>query len=293
VFRIPSNGNFFDHAIVEMCRQREIRLVAASIMSFDERYRNLNRFPYDVLTVLGEEQVEIIGRLKMARAVIPVGQPDLDEAWRKWSRPQSERYVEQRLGFGRARKLVLVATSALAPDSELQWMEALGEFAKRRGDVDILIKLHPATPAGRYDALRGTRTDWPLHVVSDPEIMPFLVVADVVLTDASHAGKQAIFLDKPLIAVNMTGEPFPYNRFDQDGVAVLSRSVDDLLRDLGRMLDDPQAALASLPGDRRAYIRRHLTDNDGHASDRIAALLLDPDKIGRAPAAQADAGRTS
>jgi len=278
VFRIPSVGNYFDHAIADLCRERSIRLIASSVLSFDARYRNLNRFDYDVLTVLGDEQAEVIHELGLAKDVVPVGQPDLDEARRKWSLDRSRQYVEERLGHVLTRKLVLVATSALAPRSELVWIEALARFAKERGDCEIVVKLHPTTPAGAYEALRR-RDDWPLHIVTDWEILPFLVLADVVLTDASHAGKQALYLEKPLIAVNMTGTPFPYNRFEQDGVAVLSQSVEQLLRDLTPLLDDPVTSNGSTLANRQAFIRRHLTANDGRASARIARLLFDPAAI--------------
>lgn len=102
------------------------------------------------------------------------------------------------------------------------------------------------------------------------------MAADVVLTDASHAGKQAICLGKPLIAVNMTSEPFPYNRYDEDSVAILCQSTELLFTEIGRFLDDPSSARERRSGDRQAYIRRHMTANDGRASERIAKILIDP-----------------
>lgn len=280
VFRIPSVGNFFDHAVLYLARDRSIPLVAASVMSFDARYRNLNRFDYDKLTVLGEEQAEIIRDLRMANEVIAVGQPDLDEAHWRWTPEASRSYVLERLKLTRSKQLVVVATSALALESELKWIVSLGEHARRRGDTDIVVKLHPSVSLSAYSAVVDKGSDWPVHLVTDWEILPYLVVADVVLTDASHAGKQAIYLGKPLISVNMTGVPFPYNRYGEEGVAALCESEGSLLAELDKCLDSESQRSARLPETRNAYIRRYMTANDGRASDRIVQILMRAAKDG-------------
>ena len=100
-----------------------------------------------------------------------------------------------------------------------------------------------------------------------------LAAADLVFTDHSQMGKLAIFHRKPLITVNFSGEAFAYNRFDEEGVALLASKAAELRRATHRLLDSA-VARAKLAESYPAYVRRHFTSNDGHAADRVADLLL-------------------
>jgi hypothetical protein len=92
----------------------------------------------------------------------------------------------------------------------------------------------------------------------------------LVVTDVSHAGKMAVYLNRPLLVVNMTGRDFPYSRFDEEGVALIARNEAELGQQVHRLLDDH----VTFEG-RPAFIARHFTSDDGRATERIVRVVLD------------------
>src|SRR5262249_35731331 len=94
-------------------------------------------------------------------------------------------------------------------------------------------------------------------------------IASVVVTDLSHAGKIAVYLNKPLMVVNISGTPFPYHRYDEEGVALGAFSLAEIGQTLDRILAGPTGA-----NRRGEFVRREFTSDDNHASDRIAELVV-------------------
>lgn len=270
IYKFPSGGTVCDGLLYFLARKHGIPLVSSVFLSITDSARNLDRTSHDVLAVLGEEQAEVLRRMIEVRDVVPVGQPEMDALSRDWPLDASRAYLDERLPAAAGKRLVVVATSAFDPEGELSWILDLARICAARGDCFLAVKLHPSTMPERYERLLIDNPGLPASVVTDGVVAPYLQCAALVVTDLSHAGKMAVYLGRPLLVVNTTGGGFPYNRFDEEGVALIARDRAELRARLDAMLD---AGAAPAEG-RAAFVARHFTRDDGRAAERTVALIL-------------------
>src|SRR5262249_54256531 len=155
---------------------------------------------------------------------------------------------------------------------------------RRAGDVNVIIKPHPvigdwrprwmATWARLAAELRG------VHLVRDThaDVVPYMLAADLLVSDASSAIFESLALDRPIILVTN-----PRHRNDP------AYEADDIIwrwRDVGEEVRDPDALPAAVaealerPAARGAVRHRYakilfgeLTDGRNHA--RVAEKILE------------------
>lgn len=117
------------------------------------------------------------------------------------------------LGVPEGRKVILYAptfspklTSAPALLDEL---EALTDCGPDGAPVEVLIKFHPMMDADVVAAYRRRFAASPhVHLVDEHDLTPFLLAADLMVSDTSSAVYEFLLLDKPVITLNTsTAEP--------------------------------------------------------------------------------------
>lgn len=270
IYKFPSGGTYCDGALYFLCRKHGIPLVSSVFLSITESHRNMDRTPHDVLTTLGDEQTELLRTCIEAREIIPVGQPEMDALARDWPLEKSRPHVREKLPAAAGKRhLIVVATSAFDIEGEMKWIVELARHARERGDAYVVVKLHPATMPSRYVQLAARHPDLPLAAVVDDVVAPYLQCASVVLTDLSHAGKMTIYLDRPLLVVNMTGSELPYNRYNEQDVALIARTDQEMRDQVDRVLDQG----VTFQG-RPTFIARQFTSDDSRATERIVDILM-------------------
>ncbi len=269
IYKFPSGATIMDGSLLGIAAKYGIRQVASVFLSLSASFRDLDRAPQDVITVLGEGQVEALKSNITANQVIALGQPEMDLLTRDRAPGKARDYARRVMpAWDGMKRVVLIATSNFDAEREPSWVRELCRHAATRSDAHILVKLHPATPIEVYRAKLAC-DDLEVSLVADTEIAPFMEIASAVVTDVSHAGKIAVYLNKPLMVVNISGSPFPYHRYDEDGVALGAFTLEQVGPTLDRILDD------WMPASRRAeFIRREFTSDDNRASERIANLVL-------------------
>ena len=273
VYVMPQSS-YLERSAAALCRKYGAVSVTSLFFSVTGTYRSYCGYSADVVTLLGRDQGDVfLARGYRPEQLVPVGQPELDEAFATWDRERSLAHVAARLPeFDPARPTIVIASATIDPAGELAWTEALA--ARAHPGTQVIAKLHPSIPSAPFDAIRRRRPELPLWIVEDRELHPYLRLADLVVTDASHAGGLAVCLGKPLLVVNLTGAPFPYNRFDEEGVAACARTLDELAAHV-----DAFAAGTFPPGTgprQDDYISRNFVNREGGAAARIADTLLDP-----------------
>ena len=277
IYKFPSSATIMDGSLLAIARKYGIRQVASVFLSLSASFRDMDRAPQDIITVLGEEQAEIVGRNIRANEVIALGQPEMDLFMHGWAPETSREHVLRMIpAWDGKKRLVVVATSNFDASREPIWVRELCRHAAARGDAHVLVKLHPATPIAVYRSNLALDGDFDISLVADVELAPYMQIASVIVTDVSHAGKIAVYLGRPLMVVNISGTPFPYHRYDEDEVALGAFSLPEIGSVLDRLLDGE----APVKG-RAGFIRRQFTSDDNRASQRIADLVL---SVGRSPA---------
>lgn len=244
---------------------------------------------YDRLFLAGPYMRRLFTEQQLLRdsdpRLVNIGFPKLD---RLVDGTLDRRAILRRIGFSGRRPVVLYAPTGQKDNSLDHTGEAVLERLRATGKYDILIKLH--------DHPRDRLTDWPARLkplldrhtqlVGDYDIVPYLFVADLLISDASSVSNEYALLNRPMVFLDV---PQLLDNMKRKGVAL---DLDTWGRKGGvtaRWPDEAAEAVAwSLAhpthgsGIRRA-MARDLFFNPGRATD--AALQWIERRVGLPPAA--------
>lgn len=243
---------------------------------------------YDHLFVVGPYMRRLFTENQLVREhdprLVPIGFPKLD---RLTNGTLERRRILDRLRLSGRRPVVLYAPTGQMNNSlEIGLGEAMIERLRRTGKYDILIKLH--------DHPRDRLTDWPKRLkplldshtklVSDYDVVPYLFVADLLITDASSVSNEyslmnrpMVFLDVPqmLAAMEKKGVALDLDTWGRKGGATV-RWPDEAVEAVARGIARPHEGSAV-----RRAMARDLFFNPGKATDAAEAWLLQ--RLGLAP----------
>jgi hypothetical protein len=178
----------------------------------------------------------------------------------------SPRAIRESLGLDPRRPTVLYAPTWSPQSSLTMGEEVIRALGRMR--VNVIVKLHDRS----YD--RSTRAsggiDWRarlqlfepnqhLHVVEDPDVSPYMAVADALVTDHSSVGFEFMLLDRPIVVIDC---PALIER------ALVSAEKAALLRSAAEVVERPE----ELP----SAVARALQEGTRHSGRRrsIAAQLF-------------------
>ena len=113
--------------------------------------------------------------------------------------------ILKRVGFSGRRPVILYAPTGQKDNSLEHTGEAVLERLRATGKYDILIKLH--------DHPRDRGIDWPTRLkplldehtrlASGLDVVPYMFVADLLLTDASSVSNEYALLDRPMVFLDV------------------------------------------------------------------------------------------
>jgi len=236
---------------------------------------------YDSLFVIGPYMRRLFTEQQLLRKSDPklldIGFPKLD----RLVNGRLERLLK-RLGLSGRRPIILYAPTGQVGNS----LENQGEEVIRRlratKKYDLLIKLH--------DHPRDRSSDWPTRLtpladahtklIRDYDVVPYLFVADLLLTDASSVSSEyslmdrpMVFLDVPELLANMAKRrkkvPMDLNTWGRKG-GVTCRWPDEAVEAIEWSLAHPEHS-----GDVRRAMAQDLFFNPGHATDAALRWIRD------------------
>jgi len=120
-------------------------------------------------------------------------------------RPFDRRELARRSGFDGTRPVLLYAPTG----QKLNSLETMGEEVLRRlaaaGRYDVLIKLHdhPKDKSVDWAARLSPLEDQHLRVARDPDVVPLLCLADLLLSDASSVTSEYALVDRPMVFLDV------------------------------------------------------------------------------------------
>ncbi len=203
-----------------------------------------------------------------AERVAVTGAPRYDVLFQA-ERVYSRSGVRRELGVDPQKKVILwtTQTHGLPADENVKNVDAMFEVVARLDDIELVVKLHP----GEDQRAPLYRTDPRLrpHVVGGGADTNALIYAcDLLVTKHSTTAVEAIILEKPVIVLNLSGEPDPVE-YVQEGVARGVYQKEDLPDAMEELLSDD----APLAKNRKRYIERYLYRVDGKATERVVELM--------------------
>jgi len=161
---------------------------------------------YDHLFIVGPYMRRLFTDEQLLRESDPrlvnIGFPKLDPLV---NGSLDRRTLLRRLGLSGRRPIVLYAPTGQKENSLEHQGEAVLERLRKTNRYDILIKLH--------DHPRDQTVDWHVRLkplcdrhtklVRDPDVIPYLFLADLLITDASSVSNEYALLDRPMVYLDV------------------------------------------------------------------------------------------
>jgi hypothetical protein len=178
------------------------------------------------------------------------------------------------------KKLIVVAMSRWHENDE-KWIADLIKFCNTK-NFEIIIKIHPQykitaqnVNKNKIDRISKTCENTKFLISYDLNITTLLSAADLVITDWSSVGFEAILLGKPLLQAKFTNEDIePTVRYYSFQAAILVESYEKLERSIIDILVK-KINLNDLKMGREEIIKQYNFRNDGKAAKRICSNLID------------------
>ena len=187
--------------------------------------------------------------------------------------------ILKHVGFSGRRPVILYAPTGQKDNSLEHTGEAVLERLRATGKYDILIKLH--------DHPRDRGIDWPTRLkplldehtrlASGLDVVPYMFVADLLLTDASSVSNEYALLDRPMVfldvpqllaAMTRKGVALDLDTWGRKG-GITVRWPDEAVEAIQWSLAHPRHASKL-----RRAMARDLFYNPGHATEAAMDWVL-------------------
>lgn len=161
---------------------------------------------YDHLFIVGPYMKRLFTDQQMLREsdprLVPVGFPKLD---RLVDGSLDRRALLRRVGFSGRRPILLYAPTGQVGNSLEHTGEAVLQRLKKTGKYDILIKLHdhPRDQSVDWAARLKPLLDEHVRLAKDYDVVPYLFLADLLITDASSVSNEYSLLDRPMVFLDV------------------------------------------------------------------------------------------
>ena len=223
---------------------------------------------FDLFFTTSTREVEM-AEARGIRSTLSVGFPKLDPAFDgSLSRAVLDRTRKQ-CGVEPDRKTVLFTTTwdKSGMSAVDRWVDRLPDVAER---YRVLVTVHPSTSKKVVSRIKGMER---VFFIDDPDVLPYLMIADVLVGDTSSIIAEFCALDKPMVT------------FRVGDARRLTREITDLLGDISVQIERPDQLIDSLerclkyPDEKRqARLRanaRMFDALDGQAGKRAADIVME------------------
>jgi hypothetical protein len=142
---------------------------------------------------------------------------------------------------------------------------------KQLKNVTLVIKQHPAEDESYTQAIRKHMDDFDINAIITPrdsDTYEQLFICDLMITKASTTAMEAVALRKPVVILNLSGEP-DFVEYVREGVALGVYEARRLLPAIEQLLDSDSDQAAN----RDRYIEKYLYKVDGRATERVVEII--------------------
>jgi len=142
---------------------------------------------------------------------------------------------------------------------------------KKIPDSRLIIKVHPGEKIKKYQRLIKNKKYQNVEVIKKTDLFELLNKSSILTTYASTVALEAIILNKPVIIVNLTGQPYQYP-YIKSGAAIGVCKEEDLCPAIIDVLNNPDVQ-NRLAEKREKFILDNVYKLDGKATLRVINLI--------------------
>jgi predicted glycosyltransferase len=178
--------------------------------------------------------------------------------------------IFKKLGLDLNKKMILWMTSthSLLPHENLESIDAIYSTMLSFEDAQLVIKLHP-TEDQNAPLYRKNNTYHPIIANKETDTYALLFACDLMITKSSTTALEAIILNKPIVILNLSGEPDKID-YVKEGVAIGVYDKKDLKVVIKEILYNEKFLIVN----RDDYIEKNLYLIDGKASERALNIII-------------------
>jgi len=172
-------------------------------------------------------------------------------------------------------KIVLWTTQChgLSYEENIKNFKVVFKTIQNLKNTTLIIKQHPAEEKKYTKMIKKELKDYKINAIitpKDSDTYEQLFVCDLMITRHSTTATEAIALNKPVIILNLSGEPDPVE-YVKEGVALGVYNEKDLKPTIEKLLRDD----SELAKNRKSFIEKYLYKMDGKATERVVNLILE------------------
>jgi len=235
------------------------------------RYQPMGEYGCDYVLVTGRDWKLHLENKHVTSEIEVVGYVKMDEVFRKLSK-----YKERPKKNSSKMKAVFLTTPLVEHGlwTEKEWEETLSQTIKKfqefRDYLQLVLKIHPTSESKtKYDELI-TRIGCNIPIYQNEDLFEILSNSDFVITYGYSSGIfEALFLEKPVIVVNLFDYPIKNMPFVAEGLAHELKNINNL-RNLILNIKTMKVDKEKLD----KYISKYIYKFDGEASQRIADSIV-------------------
>lgn len=207
-----------------------------------------------------------------------VGNPKLDH-FKSIKQNDSIKKLQSKYNIAKNHKLVVIAMSQWHQNDEI-WMSDLIHFCNSN-EIETIIKVHPRYKLSSEindrisNDIEKKCKGMKYKITHQIDLYTLLSASDLVISEYSNAGIEAVLLEKPLIIANFSKikSESVSQRMDKLGAALYTEDYEELEKLVKEILFEKKY-LEDLKNGRRQVNELFNFKNDGKASNRIYDLLI-------------------
>ncbi|MFC1952768.1 UDP-N-acetylglucosamine 2-epimerase [Chloroflexota bacterium] len=224
----------------------------------------------DRLAVMGEEikRIYVESGLEPERISV-TGAAHFDQLFNR-----NREYDEQVLlehGINPEKKIIVFTTQPGTVGEIEELLVGIIEAVKKIESIQLVVKTHPDEGSIPYQTIVKRYVNPDIHVIKDINLYSLISCCELLVTKHSTTALEAMMIDKPVVTINLSGQPDPVP-YAEEGVAIGAYRREDIEPAILEALNNEDTR-SQLKAARKKFIRKWAGEPDGNASLRVVKLI--------------------
>lgn len=276
------DGYFLQQIAAAVAKKHNIPTLACSASLETGNARSyMKHLHADKIAAMGEviKNIYVESGVKPERIAV-TGVAHFDRLFDR-NKEQDEKVLTEQ-GIDLSQRTIVFGTENLSISETVEALTGVIEAVLKTKDIQLVVKVHPAEGIEPYQAVAEQYHDPRIHVVKDIDLYALLSRCELVIVKFSTVALEAMMMDKPVVVINLPGQPTPVP-YAEEGAALGVYRYEDIESAILKVLYNEETR-TRLKAGRDKFVRAWAGEPDGKASQRIVNLMkemIESNKTGK------------
>lgn len=273
-----SDGEMLENVGIQVAKKNHITSYSSVPAVFFPAPLHSYWFHADKILTYGKNGLDVLINLGYDKnRIIQSGQSKYDNLVNLDSK-KSKEFLEKKYGLSRSKKIITVALGIWENNDEF-WISELIKFCNKK-NYEIVIKIHPTYrfndveySLAKINAIKNSCKNLNFIITDDIDIFKLISASDLVITDFSNVGLEAILVKKPLIIAQFLRQKgWDHLKIEEYQAGIIVKKYDEIEEVIPKIFESEKLN-ENLKIGREKIVEQFNFKNDGKASERIFQLL--------------------